>query len=1033
MRTFLLTGIDPARALPYSAGYGYEVTNTAPAVNPPAIVDLPSIGGTPEVGQVLTRGNAIWAGATPMTLETIWQVSALPPPYNWQTLTDQTDTLTLTSDDLGHYVRVGQRATNVGGPSEWVFSAPTGPVLADNNVEPVVYPRMATGDNERLLFAGHSGVQTGNGAPTFDTPAGHGGILHTAWPGGTLIDFVPFGTMRQVWDQNGAARTGTYDVMITSEGTTDLENGFGPLDQAAATMQALFWLGETAHAKGAEAVLMAMWAPRDAQNLFGPGIVYFEGMRQWYEAETGRDLWIIPAAQFIRDAIAGGATPAQVYADFIHLTPAYARAISYLEYSFLTHRRCPYVVEGDEALDELAWQTLLTYECAGMGGTVTTTVPAYTNPLPDPLPVPGIAPLETDFALNTTPGYLGALNLSNVSENSMNAQATNTTRRVVTWPISWPEGTVIEFDVTNSHTLYVRLDDDQELQNPGTIEVGAAGGIPAGSNTHVSYTLNATGATKTHFGFLLVTGGATFAISNFRVTLPEVEQPAAFPPVTSRVLMSGHSLVDAIESGDGDTRQTWRTLRPSSLPIGAWRRNTIPGSNMQIRWGNRFGYNYDGEQPPEPYPPFDVNNPESTLISARDMHEFDVFLITEAGPFALPLNPDRYNALWNDSKRYLDLWHGLAMAEGIAPENFFFWTIWPAFNLEKSPEDDPDLPNYLAVCKRYNRTAEEWCRDKGIRIIPGHRIAAEIYTRIMDGRLPAHDDDGRTWYRFSWLFDTAEDDLIHPSYLGSIFFAVGCYRHMFGVMPTDAQIQAMLDAGDAGHPYTLAHVKDTITATLDYVQGEGIDLQVGTFVPPTPFLNFAQPLAAQGATMVGAGVVANTPVGPNNGAWKALPEAPVNQYALYEVSFTDNERLTPVGLAQAPQGATWDAKFFGLVLDGEGANYNMKVIDGGRFLQMIIPKPWTGDQHMIVEVNSGPLGSRIRALTDPSQWLPEWNERGSYWATPDRFGVNLLWDSNNMLIGGGDFTIHKGLVYFDYPDAVTRLRLIASFMDGIVP
>lgn len=906
MRTFLLTGIDPARALPYSAGYGYEVANTAPTVNPPAIVDLPSIGGTPEVGQVLTRGNAIWAGATPMTLETIWQVSALPPPYNWQTLTDQTDTLTLTSDDLGHYVRVGQRATNVGGPSEWVFSAPTGPVLADNNVEPVVYPRMATGDNERLLFAGHSGVQTGNGAPTFDTPAGHGGILHTAWPGGTLIDFVPFGTMRQVWDQNGAARTGTYDVMIASEGTTDLENGFGPLDQAAATMQALFWLGETAHAKGAEAVLMAMWAPRDAQNLFGPGIVYFEGMRQWYEAETGRDLWIIPAAQFIRDAIAGGATIAQVYADFIHLTPAYARAISYLEYSFLTHRRCPYVVEGDEALDELAWQTLLTYECAGMGGTVTTTVPAYTNPLPDPLPIPGGEPEEP-------------------------------------------------------------------------------------------------------------------------------EEPTAFPPVTSRVLMSGHSLVDAIESGDGDTRQTWRTLRPSSLPIGAWRRSTIPGSNMAIRWGNRFGFNYDGEQPPEPYPPFDVNNPESTLISARDMHEFDVFLITEAGPFALPLNPDRYNALWNDSKRYLDLWHGLAMAEGIAPENFFFWTIWPAFNLEKSPEDDPDLPDYLAVCKRYNRTAEEWCRDKGIRIIPGHRIAAEVYARIMDGRLPAHDDDGRTWYRFSWLFDTAEDDLIHPSYLGSIFFAVGCYRHMFGVMPTDAQIQAMLDAGDAGHPYTLAHVKDTITATLDYVQGEGIDLQVGTFVPPTPFLNFAQPLAAQGATMVGAGVVANTPVGPNNGAWKALPEAPVNQYALYEVSFTDNERLTPVGLAQAPQGATWDAKFFGLVLDGEGANYNMKVIDGGRFLQMIIPKPWTGDQHMIVEVNSGPLGSRIRALTDPSQWLPEWNERGSYWATPDRFGVNLLWDSNNMLTGGGDFTIHKGLVYFNYPDAVTRLRLIASFMNGIVP
>lgn len=769
-----------------------------------------------------------------------------------------------------------------------------------------VFEREATDETATILFAGHSGVQTGNGAPTSDTPGGHGGILHTEWPGETIIDFVPFGTMKQVWDQNGPLRTGNYDVMITSEGTTDLVNGFAPLDQAGESMQYLYWQGETAFAKGAETALMVMWAPRDAQNLFSQGLVFFEGLRQWYEAATGREIWMVPAAQFIRDSIANGASLSQVYADFIHLTPSYARAISYLEYSFLTQERCPFVQAGDEALDELAWQTLLTYECAGMGGTVTTSVPTYTNPLPSPLPLPGDEPEE--------PG--------------------------------------------------------NEIQ---------------------------------------------------------------YPPVASRVLMSGHSLVDAIESGDGDTRQTWRTLRPASLPIGAWRRNTIPGSNMQIRWGNRFGYNYSGEQPPEPLPAFDVNNPESTLVTARDMHEFDVFMITEAGPFALPLNPDRYNALWNDSKGHLDLWYGLAMAEGIAPENFLFWTIWPAFNLEKSVEDDPDLPDYLAVCKRYNKTAEEWCHDNNIRIIPGHRIAAEIYARIMDGRLPSHSDNGRTWYRFTWLFDTAEDDLIHPTYLGSIFFAVGCYRHMFGVMPTDAQIQAMLDAGDAGHPYTLAHVKDTITATLDYVQGEGVDLQVGTFVPPTPFLNFAQPLAAQGATMVGDGVVANTPVGANNGAWKSLPAAPENQYALYEISFTDTSSFTPIGLAQAPQGATWDAKFFGLTLNGDGANYNMQLIDGGRFQQMLVPKPWPGDQHMIVEVNSGPLGSRIRALSDPAQWMPDWNERGEYWAVPDRFGVNLLWDSNNMLTGSGNFTIHKGLVYFDYPDEVTRLRLIASFMGGTVP
>ena len=47
------------------------------------------------------------------------------------------------------------------------------------------------------------------------------------------------------------------------------------------------------------------------------------------------------------------------------------------------------------------------------------------------------------------------------------------------------------------------------------------------------------------------------------------------------------------------------------------------------------------------------------------------------------------------------------------------------------------------------------------------------------------------------------------------------------------------------------HVPDAGAATPDYVQGPGVDLQAGTYVPPAAFLDCSQSPAGQGFTVIG--------------------------------------------------------------------------------------------------------------------------------------------------------------------------------------
>lgn len=370
----------------------------------------------------------------------------------------------------------------------------------------------ATPDTAILLFAGHSMDQTPWGGVTSD--GYHGGILYSDWPGPTLSDFVSFGSAQQVWELNGNLRNSPYDVVIASEVTLDFVNGYPALDSSSAanTMQHLGWYAAQAARRDAELVMLMPWSGPVTGDLDANGARFFEGIRRWLEAHYGRPVWIIPAGPFVAACRAAGYSDGDIYTDGLHLRQQFARGVSYLTYSFLTQQRCPFVRPGDEAVDQIAWEILTNWECAGMGGTITIPVPAYVDPLPNPRP-------WSALTLDTAPGALSALTLSNVTDSKMSALTTNSGRRVVSWPVSWPEGTVVSFDLTNSHTFYARLDDDDGLNNPGTVEF-QSGGFAPGTNVSVSYTVTAAGAARGFFGFLMVTGGASFSISNFRVRLP---------------------------------------------------------------------------------------------------------------------------------------------------------------------------------------------------------------------------------------------------------------------------------------------------------------------------------------------------------------------------------------------------------------------------------------------------------------------------------------------------------------------------------
>lgn len=248
------------------------------------------------------------------------------------------------------------------------------------------YPRRAISPLSTLLIAGHSFAQTAYGEPVAGDS--FGGLLQTDWPGTVLSDYVSYGSLQQIWDLDDDLRNSSFDAAIVTEFTADFANGFPALDTDTTrnTLQHLYWAGLTAQAEGAELILQDVWSPQGV-DLRANVHAYFQFLREWLQNHLGQSVYIVPASPFVM-ALRSRYGDA-IYDDGLHLGRGsrYARGMSYLVYSLLTQERCSFVRAGDEEIDQLAWDTLLTYECAGMGGTERYTATAGADPLPDPTPL----------------------------------------------------------------------------------------------------------------------------------------------------------------------------------------------------------------------------------------------------------------------------------------------------------------------------------------------------------------------------------------------------------------------------------------------------------------------------------------------------------------------------------------------------------------------------------------------------------------------------------------------------------------------
>lgn len=249
--------------------------------------------------------------------------------------------------------------------------------------EPPRFVREAVSDSAKVVVAGHSFLMTPVGGYPGDD---HGGILHSAWPGAPIpMDFVPGGSSTAAWQLNGAARNEpSYDVLIVTE-IADVMSGFPAVDspQGIQNLQHLYWFGLEAQARGAELVLYQPWSTVYA-DLDSTAIPIFNYYRQWLEQHLGQPVYVIPAGQYVRAL--RNEFGDDIFEDGVHLRriDKWPRGTSYLVYSFLTKQRCPFVVEGDEDIDQMAWDVLQAEKWAGFGGSVEVSPPEIDDPLPEP-------------------------------------------------------------------------------------------------------------------------------------------------------------------------------------------------------------------------------------------------------------------------------------------------------------------------------------------------------------------------------------------------------------------------------------------------------------------------------------------------------------------------------------------------------------------------------------------------------------------------------------------------------------------------
>lgn len=509
-------------------------------------------------------------------------------------------------------------------------------------------------------------------------------------------------------------------------------------------------------------------------------------------------------------------------------------------------------------------------------------------------------------------------------------------------------------------------------------------------------------------------------VTNIALTVVnDGEEPVENPdidytvPVGSRVLLNGHSLIDAILSGSGDQRPTLTKTHPDGPAL--YRKWTIPGSPMSYRWERRFGLP-GGQLDPE-VGPFEPDNPWGPILPGRDMNHFQATVITEGGPFAQLPDPDKSDQQFFYSDDVFVDWMNLADTNDVKS---FFWTIWPGITGPEwsthRPGDDTTLPVFKSYLKAYNETAEAWCTERGVKIIPGHKLWWDLYDRAEAGTIP-----GIT--QFSDFFV----DEIHVGHLGSIFNAVTVYRYLHGVLPSDASIQSMLDEGT--YQITVAYVKEVVNGVVNtYVQGPGLQIDQNFEPGSDVFFNFNVPSASQGATHnAGVSTIGGMRLNGTNWLYKELPSDYECFYAVLDIEWGENTLAQTgvqmiAGLVRKELGfsdETAGVHFFGWT----------EVIAGGTTLntdgqsttcRLMADKPWGTSTRMKIELIIHPNRVNMKNVT-PGTWSDSTRyEVEGYSQNYNRFVVGGSFRNDIFVPIATNFVIHKGFVLTKIP--TTRER-----------
>jgi hypothetical protein len=126
-------------AVAVALGALLALAGTASADEPPRVTGLPSIGGTPKVGQQLRALNATWVGDQPLEVSWLWLRCSGGDVRDCRGITNATSTnYQVTSADLGKRIRVLLMLSNRRG-SAWAISAAT-PVVTNATPPPVPTP-----------------------------------------------------------------------------------------------------------------------------------------------------------------------------------------------------------------------------------------------------------------------------------------------------------------------------------------------------------------------------------------------------------------------------------------------------------------------------------------------------------------------------------------------------------------------------------------------------------------------------------------------------------------------------------------------------------------------------------------------------------------------------------------------------------------------------------------------------------------------------------------------------------------------------